>query len=81
MHIVIGIVSTLLILMILVLVHEGGHFFAAKAFGVRVNEFAIGMGPLLLQKKKKDTEFSLRLIPIGGYVAMDEDSHAGGRGR
>ena len=76
MHIVIGIVSTLLILMILVLVHEGGHFFAAKAFGVRVNEFAIGMGPLLLQKKKKDTEFSLRLIPIGGYVAMDEDSHA-----
>lgn len=52
MHIVIGIVSTLLILMILVLVHEGGHFFAAKAFGVRVNEFAIGMGPLLLQKEK-----------------------------
>lgn len=76
MHIIIGTVSALFILMILVLVHEGGHFFAARALGVRVNEFAIGMGPVLLHKKRKNTEFSVRLIPIGGYVAMDEDSSA-----
>ena len=76
MHIIIGTVSALFILMILVLVHEGGHFFAARALGVRVNEFAIGMGPVLLHKKRKNTEFSVRLVPIGGYVAMDEDSSA-----
>lgn len=76
MHIIIGTISALFILMILVLVHEGGHFFAARALGVRVNEFAIGMGPVLLHKKRKNTEFSVRLVPIGGYVAMDEDNSA-----
>ena len=59
------------------LVHEGGHFIAAKSVGVKVNEFAIGMGPVLLKKVKGETQYSLRLFPIGGFCAMegeDDDS-------
>jgi len=62
---------------VLIGIHEFGHFAAAKAFGVRVNEFAIGMGPAIFKKKGKETEYSLRCIPIGGYCAMageDEQS-------
>lgn len=57
--------------------HEFGHFIFAKLFGVRVNEFSIGMGPVLFKKQKGETQYSFRLLPIGGYVAMegeDEDS-------
>lgn len=56
---------------ILIALHEFGHFAAAKLCGVRVNEFAIGMGPLLLHKQGKETEYSLRLFPIGGFCAME----------
>ena len=62
---------------ILVLVHEGGHFLAAKLSDVKVNEFSIGMGPQLLKKQGKETLYCLRLLPIGGYVKMegeDEES-------
>lgn len=62
---------------ILIAVHELGHFLTAKLLGVRVNEFAIGMGPLLLSRQRGDTQYSLRLFPIGGYCAMegeDEES-------
>ena len=51
--------------------HEFGHFIFAKLFGVRVNEFAIGMGPCLFKKRKGETQYSLRLFPIGGYCAME----------
>ena len=54
-----------------------GHFLVAKLCNVKVNEFSIGFGPLILKKKKKETEYSLRLIPLGGYVRMegeDEES-------
>ncbi len=77
MHLVIGIISAIIIFGILVVVHEGGHFVTAKAVGVKVNEFSIGMGPLLFNKTKGETKYSLRLFPIGGYVALegeDEDS-------
>lgn len=56
---------------ILIALHEFGHFSAAKLCGVKVNEFAIGMGPLLLHKQGKETEYSLRLFPIGGFCAME----------
>ncbi len=56
---------------IIIAVHEGGHFAAAKLLGVKVNEFAIGMGPALLKKQGKETLYSLRLLPIGGYCAME----------
>ena len=62
---------------ILIILHEMGHFTAAKICGVKVNEFSLGMGPLLWQKKKGETAYSLRLFPIGGYCAMEgeeEDS-------
>lgn len=56
---------------ILIALHEFGHFVAAKACGVKVNEFAIGMGPLLVHKKGKETDYSLRWLPIGGFCAME----------
>ena len=67
---------------ILIAVHELGHFLAAKACGVRVNEYAIGMGPAIWKKQKGETLYSLRAIPCGGYCAMEgeeessEDSRA-----
>lgn len=57
--------------------HELGHFIFAKLFKVQVNEFSLGMGPAIFKKKKGETQYSLRLLPIGGYVSMegeDEDS-------
>jgi len=62
---------------VLIAIHELGHFLTAKLLGVRVNEFAIGMGPRIFHKKGKETDYSLRLFPVGGYCAMegeDEDS-------
>ena len=56
---------------LLIALHEFGHFAAAKLCGVKVNEFAIGMGPLILHKQGKETEYSLRLFPIGGFCAME----------
>ncbi len=56
---------------------EFGHFAAAKACGIKVNEFAIGMGPAFFKKQKGETQYSLRIFPIGGFCAMegeDEDS-------
>lgn len=62
---------------ILIAVHEFGHFIVAKMCGVRVNEFSIGMGPRLLHKEGKETEYSLRLLPIGGFCAMEgEDENS-----
>ena len=65
---------------ILIVTHELGHFFAAKAFGVKVNEFAVGMGPTLLKKQGKETLYSQRLLPLGGICAMEgEDEDTGDR--
>lgn len=71
------IVYALIVFAVLILVHELGHFATAKMFGVKVNEFALGMGPVLLKKQKGETQYSLRAVPIGGFCAMegeDEDS-------
>jgi regulator of sigma E protease len=60
-----------------VFVHELGHFITARAVGIRVKEFALGMGPKLLKKRKGETLYSLRAIPVGGFCAMegeDEES-------
>ena len=61
---------------VLIAVHEFGHFIAAKACGVRVDEFAIGMGPALLKKQRGETLYALRLLPIGGYCAMAGEDEA-----
>ena len=71
------ILAAILVFGVLIAVHELGHFMAAKACGVRVNEFSIGMGPALWKKQKGETQYSLRLFPVGGFCAMegeDEDS-------
>ena len=69
---ILSILYFILILGIIVLVHEFGHFFFAKLFGVYVYEFSIGMGPKLFGKKSKngETEYCIRAIPIGGYVQL-----------
>lgn len=60
---------------LIIIVHEGGHFLAARLMKIRVNEFSIGMGPKLFQFKKKDTKYTLRLVLFGGYCSMEgEDS-------
>ncbi|MBC7325309.1 MAG: site-2 protease family protein, partial [Moorella sp. (in: Bacteria)] len=64
------IILALVVFSILVLVHEGGHFLAAKKAGIRVEEFAIGMGPALWQVKKGETLYSLRAFPLGGFNRM-----------
>ena len=66
------IIYFILILGITVLVHEFGHFIFAKKFGVHVYEFSIGMGPRLFKFNRKgdETDYSIRLLPIGGYVQM-----------
>ncbi len=63
---------------ILIAIHEFGHFSFAKLFKVKVNEFALGMGPKLLKFQKGETLYSLRLFPIGGFCNMEgEDSESG----
>ena len=71
------IIYAIIMFCVLIFIHELGHFIAAKACGVKVNEFALGMGPALFKKRKGETLYALRAIPIGGYCAMegeDEES-------
>lgn len=72
MTILINLIYFIIILGIIVLVHEFGHFLFAKMFGIYVYEFSIGMGPKLFSKKgkNKETDYSIRAIPIGGYVSL-----------
>ena len=56
---------------VLIAVHEFGHFGVSKLFGIKVNEFSVGMGPTLLKRKRGETEYSLRALPIGGYCAIE----------
>jgi len=63
---------------LIVVIHEWGHFIVAKLTGVQVNEFAIGMGPKLFGWGKGETRYSVRLLPIGGYCAMEGEDAAGG---
>ena len=74
MNFIITLLLLVVILGIIISVHEFGHFIAAKKCGVHVDEFSLGMGPLIYQYKPKNSEtvYSLRCIPIGGYVAMAE---------
>lgn len=65
------ILFAILLFSILIFVHELGHFLAAKAFNVRVNEFAMFMGPAILKWGKGETQYSIRCIPLGGYCAME----------
>lgn len=67
---------SVLIFGFLIFIHELGHFITAKLCGVRVNEFSINMGPKLFGWKRGETQYSFRLIPIGGYCAMEGEDEA-----
>lgn len=70
-------ISAIFVFLLVILLHELGHFAVAKMVGIKVNEFAIGMGPTIFKTIKGETKYTLRALPIGGYVSMegeDEDS-------
>ena len=66
-----GIVFAIIIFSFLIFIHELGHFLAAKASGVQVNEFALFMGPAIFKWQRGETLYSIRCIPLGGYCAME----------
>ena len=72
------IVLAVLFFGVMVAIHEFGHFFTAKLLKVKVNEFAIGMGPALWTRQRGETQYSLRAFPIGGYCAMEGEDEATG---
>ena len=83
MSVVISVLTIILILGVLITVHELGHFWAARLCGIRVREFAIGMGPAFFKRQKKNeqgepdgTKFTLRAFPIGGFCDLAEDEGA-----
>ncbi len=64
------IIYFILLLTVIICIHEAGHLFAAKKFGVYCYEYSFGMGPVIWKRKKGETQYSIRAIPIGGFVAM-----------
>ncbi len=78
---IITVLCAILIFSVIIFVHELGHFITAKAFKVNVLEFAIGMGPAIFKKQGKNTLYSIRAIPMGGFCKMegeDEDTDTEG---
>lgn len=67
----ITIISSIIIFLLVILIHEFGHFIVAKMNGVSVLEFSIGMGPKLFQRKSNGTLYSLRMLPVGGYCQLE----------
>jgi regulator of sigma E protease len=65
-----AVISFVLVFALLVLFHEFGHFTAAKLVGIRVHEFSVGFGPRLVKKRKGETTYSVRAVPLGGYVSL-----------
>jgi regulator of sigma E protease len=63
-------------MLVLVIPHEWGHMIVARWCGVRIKEFSVGMGPLIFKKQKGDTQYSLRLLPLGGYCMMEGEEEA-----
>lgn len=71
-----SILAAILCFGVIILIHELGHFFVAKKCGVRVLEFAIGMGPAIFSKQIGETKYALRLLPVGGYCAMEGEDES-----
>ena len=71
MSIFITLIAALIVFSAVIAIHEFGHFAVAKLCGIQVNEFSIGMGPALWKKIYKGTQYSLRALPVGGYVALE----------
>lgn len=71
---IINAIKIIFLLGFLVFIHEGGHFLVAKLCKIKVNEFAIGFGKTLWQKKGKETKYSIRMVPLGGFVSMEGET-------
>ena len=72
------ILLALVILLVMITVHEFGHYCAGKILGFKINEFAIGFGPKLYSRTKKDGEvFSIRALPLGGFCAFEGEDEDG----
>lgn len=71
MNVLLTAVSAILIFFVVVFVHEFGHFIVAKKNDIKIHEFAIGMGPLIISRTYGETKYSLRALPIGAYVSME----------
>lgn len=76
MSVFIDILLTILVFGVIIAIHEAGHFMAARLCGIRVNEFALGMGPKLFSKQGKETLYSIRLLPIGGFCSMEGEAES-----
>lgn len=76
----INIIVIVFVFSILIIIHELGHFLAARIFGVRVTDFSIGFGPALFKKKIKKTNFLICIFPLGGYIKMAGDSRVESKG-
>ena len=74
------ILLALLVLLVMITVHEFGHYCAGKVLGFKINEFAIGFGPVLYKRKRKDGEkFSIRALPLGGFCAFEGEDEDGNK--
>lgn len=71
---IISAIKVIFLLGFLIFIHEGGHFTVAKLCNVKVNQFAIGFGPKIIEFKGKETLYALRLIPLGGFVSMEGEN-------
>lgn len=76
MNTALSLICAVLIFCAIVIIHEFGHFIAARKCGIDVQEFAIGMGPVIFKKQGEHTLFTLRLLPLGGFCSMGEDEEA-----
>ena len=68
-----NVLASLLALGLLIVIHEAGHFFAARLQGIRVNGFSVGFGPALLKTERDGVTYALRVLPLGGFVSFPED--------
>ena len=75
MSFIVTFIAAVFVFSAVIAIHEFGHFMVAKLCGVQVNEFSIGMGPVLCKRVRKGTQYSIRALPVGGFVALEgEDS-------
>ncbi|MEM1483869.1 site-2 protease family protein [Oscillospiraceae bacterium PP1C4] len=74
MNIIFQVIVAVLVFGLLIFIHELGHFTVGKLSGMRINEFAIGMGPAIWSKQKGETKYALRALPIGGFVAVEGEN-------
>ena len=74
MSFIVNAIKIIFLLGFLIIIHEGGHCIVAKLCKVKVNEFAIGFGKIIWQKQGKETKYSIRMIPLGGFCSMEGET-------